>query len=100
MSDHQTALFQELVRAREIARDIEQAHGKYFPDVPYTDARSSFHLFVRRAKRDNRATDILRGLVDAVAGKQEDLGELVRALGTSAPHWIERARALLREVDE
>jgi hypothetical protein len=55
MSDHQTALFQELVRARELARDIEQAHAKYFPDAPYVDARSSLHLFVRRASQATKA---------------------------------------------
>lgn len=43
------------------------------------------------------AEGILRGLVDAIAGEQEDPGELARALGREAPHWIARARALLKE---
>lgn len=50
--------------------------------------------------RNERAEDILRGLVDAVAGEQEDPGELARALGREAPHWIARARALLRERED
>lgn len=44
--------------------------------------------------RLRKALVILRGLVDAVAGEQEDPEELARALGKDAPHWIARAREL------
>lgn len=97
MSDIQTELFNELVRARELARDIEQAHARHLPDVPYADARSSFHLFVRKAKRTQQLEAALRGLVDAIAGEQEDPAELARALGKEAPYWVARARELLKE---
>lgn len=51
---------------------------------------------IRKRERAERAEDILRGLVNAVTGEQEDPGELARALGREAPHWIARARAFVR----
>ena len=100
MSDIQTALFAELLELRNMEADIKHAYTALFPDTPYPGGRKAFHAFAREVKRSRRAEVLLRGLVDAVAGEQEDPSELARSLGASAPHWIERARALLRERED
>lgn len=91
---------------------IPQGHGKVSFDldaferrlerqqvIEFSDVKMLIDVLREYVKRNDRAEGILRGLVDAIAGEQEEPGELARALGREAPHWIERARALLRERD-
>ena len=66
--------------------------------VEFSDIEMLIEVLREYVKRNRRTEDILCGLVDAVAGEQEDPGELARALGKEAPHWIARARALLKET--
>lgn len=56
MEDLQTEIAKELIHARNLDRDIQEAYAKWFPEGTAADSREMFHAFVRELKRLQQAT--------------------------------------------
>jgi hypothetical protein len=57
MDDLGTELFNELLHARNLDRDIREAYAKWFPSGEETDSRKMFHAFVRELKRLHKESE-------------------------------------------